>query len=170
MTITDRLAELGLVPAAAMQPPPGVTFPFEPVRISGDLAYVSGHLPLEADGSVAHPRGKVGGPVSAEQAQHAAGLVALAMFGSLEREVGSLDRVTRWLRVFGMVNHVEGFGGQPAVINGFSQRVLDVFGPEIGAHSRSAIGVAGLPFDVPVEIEAIVELGPPSWNSRSHRP
>ena len=158
MSITDRLAELDLVLAAPMQAPPGVTFPFEPVRVTGNLAYVSGHLPLEPDGSVAHPRGKVGGPVTPEQAQHAARLVALAMLGSLERAIGSLDRVTRWLRAFGMVNHVEGFHGHPGVINGFSHTVLEVFGDEIGAHSRSAIGVAGLPFDVPVEVEAIVEF------------
>lgn len=158
MTIADRIAERGLVLSAPLRAPSGVTFPFVAVRVSGNLAYVSGHLPLEPDGSVAGPFGKVGGPVTPEQAQHAAGLVALAMFGSLERELGSLDRVTRWLRVFGMVNHVEGFTGQPGVINGFSHRVLDVFGDEVGAHSRSAIGVAGLPFDVPVEIEAIVEF------------
>ena len=158
MSIADRLAERGLVLAAPMRAPPGVTFPFEAVRVTGNLAYVSGHLPLEPDGSVAHPRGKVGGPVTPEEAARAAGLVALAMLGSLERAIGSLDRVTRWLRVFGMVNHVEGFSAHPGVVNGFSERVLEVFGAEIGAHSRSAIGVAGLPFDVPVEVEAIVEF------------
>ena len=160
MSIADRLAELDLALAAPMRAPSGVAFPFEAVRVTGNLAYVSGHLPLEPDGAIAHPRGKVGGPVTPEQARHAAGLVALAMLGSLEREIGSLDRVTRWLRVFGMVNHVEGFAGQPGVVDGFSHRVLEVFGEEVGAHSRSAIGVAGLPFDVPVEIEAIVEFDP----------
>ena len=162
MSIRERLDALGLTLAAPLQAPPGVVFPFEAVRVAGTLACLSGHLPLESDGSVAHPRGKVGREVSVEAAAEAAGKVALAMFGSLERELGSLDRIVRWLRVFGMVNHVPdaGFAGQPLVINGFSERVLEVFGPTVGAHSRSAIGVAGLPFDAPVEIEAIVEISP----------
>ena len=158
--VADRLAARGWSLAAPMRAPGGASFPFVPVRVSGSLAWVSGHLPLAADGSVAGPFGRVGGPVSPEAGREAAHRVALAMLGSLERELGSLERVGRWLRAFVMVSHVEGFAGQPAVANGFSETVLELFGPEIGAHSRSAIGVAGLPFDVPVEVEAVVEIRP----------
>ena len=80
------------------------------------------------------------------------------MLGSIERALGDLDRIVAWTRVFGMVNSAPGFNRHPAVINGFSDLILDVFGPEIGAHSRSAVGMAELPFDLPVEIEAQVEF------------
>ena len=158
--VADRLAARGWTLAAPMRAPGGARFPFVPVRVSGSLAWVSGHLPLAADGTVAGPLGRVGGAVSADEGREAAHRVALAMLGSLERELGSLERIERWLRAFVMVNHVEGFAGQPAVANGFSETVLELFGEEIGAHSRSAIGVAGLPFDAPVEIEAVVEIRP----------
>lgn len=157
-TPRERLDALGWRTAGPMRAPPGVTLPFVPCRRSGNLLFVSGHLPLEPDGSVAGPRGRVGGPVDVEAAALAARRVALAMFGTLERELGSLERVGAWVRVFGMVNQVDGFDRQPAVINGFSEAVLEAFGPDVGAHPRSAIGVAGLPFDVPVEVEATVEL------------
>ena len=159
-TVADRLAGRGWTLAAPMRAPDGATFPFVPVRTSGSLAWVSGHLPLAADGTVAGPLGKVGGPVSPAAGREAAHRVALAMLGSLERELGSLERIARWLRAFAMVNHVDGFAGQPGVANGFSETVLELFGPEVGAHSRSAIGVAGLPFDAPVEIEAVAEIRP----------
>jgi len=80
------------------------------------------------------------------------------VLGSLQRALGDLDRVVAWTRVFGMVNSAPGFNQQPAVINGFSDLVLEVFGPKIGAHARSAVGMAELPFDIPVEVEAEVEI------------
>jgi hypothetical protein len=80
------------------------------------------------------------------------------MLGSLKRELGDLDRISAWTRVFGMVNSAPGFNQQPSVINGFSELVLELFGPIVGAHSRSAVGLAELPFDLPVEIEGEVEL------------
>jgi enamine deaminase RidA (YjgF/YER057c/UK114 family) len=80
------------------------------------------------------------------------------MLGSLQRELGDLDRIAAWVRVFGMVNSAAGFNRQPSVINGFSDLILELFGPEAGAHSRSAVGMAELPFDIPVEIEGEVEL------------
>jgi enamine deaminase RidA (YjgF/YER057c/UK114 family) len=86
--------------------------------------------------------------------------VALAMLGSLQRELGDLDRITSWLRVLGMANMAPGFNQTSAVINGFSELIVEVFGPEAGIHARSAIGVAELPFNVPVEIEAEVEIRP----------
>jgi enamine deaminase RidA (YjgF/YER057c/UK114 family) len=82
------------------------------------------------------------------------------MLGSLERELGTLDRITGWLRVFGMVNSAPGFSQQPTVINGFSHLILDVFGPNVGRHARSAVGMAALPFEIPVEVEAEVSILP----------
>ncbi|MCZ7654788.1 MAG: RidA family protein [Rhodocyclaceae bacterium] len=99
--------------------------------------------------------GKLGREVSVEQGYAAARLTALAMLGSLQRALGDLDRITAWTRVFGMVNSAPGFNKQPSVINGFSDLILELFGPEIGAHARSAVGLAELPFDIPVEIEGV---------------
>jgi enamine deaminase RidA (YjgF/YER057c/UK114 family) len=148
-----------LVLPQAIRLPPGVELPFRLVRVWGDRAYVSGHGPLNPDGTLAPPFGKVGRELSVEQGYHAARLTALAMLGSLERELGALDRVGAWTRVFGMVNSAPGFNQQPRVINGFSDLILELFGPDRGAHSRSAVGVAELPFDLPVEIEAEIEIG-----------
>lgn len=157
--IETRLRDLGLVLPAPLQTPPGVRLPFSSVRIRGNRAYVSGHLPLNPDGSVAAPLGKIGKDLSLEQGAHAARQVGLAMLGSLQRELGDLDRITAWLRVFGMANMAPGFTQTSVVINGFSELLLEVFGPEKGAHARSAIGVAELPFNAPVEVEAEVEIG-----------
>ncbi len=88
----------------------------------------------------------------------AARLTGLAILGSLSRALGDLDRILAWSRVFGMVNAAPGFNAMPSVINGFSDLILDVFGPDVGAHARSAVGMAELPFDIPVEIEGEVEL------------
>src|SRR5213594_3453625 len=108
MTIDDRLRELGLVLPQPFKSPTGAVYPFAWVRVRGNRAYVSGHLPLNPDGSLAEPRGKLGGELGVEQGAQAARLVALAMLGSLKRELGSLDRVVCWLRVFGMVNVTPG--------------------------------------------------------------
>ncbi len=160
MSIEDRLRELGLTLAEPFKGPAGARYPFSWVRVRGDRAYVSGHLPLQQDGALAAPLGKVGKDLSPEEGAQAARLVGLAMLGDLQRELGSLDRITAWLRVLGMVNAAPGFTQISGVINGFSELILQVFGPEIGAHSRSAVGMAELPFGVPVEIEAEVEIRP----------
>ena len=159
-SIEERVAALGLVLPGPARAPRGVALPFRPVRVWGSRAYVSGHGPLLPDGRVAPPLGKVGRDLTMEQACAAARLTGLAMLGSLRRELGSLDRVRAWLRVFGMVNCAPGFNVTPAVINGFSDLVLELWGPERGAHARSAVGMAELPFDIPVEIEAEVEILP----------
>jgi enamine deaminase RidA (YjgF/YER057c/UK114 family) len=158
--IRRRLAELGLTLPAPLQLPPGAVLPFPWVRIAGHRALVSGHGPTNADGSLAEPRGKVGREVSVEQAYAAARLTGLAILASLDRSLGDLDRIAGWTRVFGMVNSAPGFNRQPAVINGFTDLIVQVFGTERGAHARSAVGMAELPFDIPVEIEAEVELVP----------
>jgi enamine deaminase RidA (YjgF/YER057c/UK114 family) len=158
MSVRGRLEERGLVLPAAMRSPSGRPYPFLFVRRRGGVAYLAGHLPLNADGTIAEPRGKVGSAVSREEAAEAARKVGLAMLGSLERELGDLERVVAWTRVLGMVNTPPGFTEMPVVLNAFSELVLDLFGAERGAHSRSAVGVSELPFDVPVEIEAEVEV------------
>lgn len=158
MLIESRLAELGLVLPEPMRLPPGVSLPFPWVRVRGGRAFVSGHGPLLADGSLAGPLGKVGDQVTPEQAYEASRLTALAILSSLRRELGDLDRVTAWLRVFGMINTAPGFTATPAVINGFSDLVLRLWGPDAGSHARSAVGMAELPFSIPVEIEAEVEI------------
>jgi enamine deaminase RidA (YjgF/YER057c/UK114 family) len=156
--IENRLAELGLVLPEPMRLPPGAVLPFPWVRVRGGRAFVSGHGPLLADGSLAGPLGKVGDQVTPEQAYDASRLTALAILSSLRRELGDLDRVTAWLRVFGMVNTAPGFTTTPTVINGFSDLVLELWGPDAGSHARSAVGMAELPFSIPVEIEAEVEI------------
>ena len=131
---------------------------FETVRVAADRIGIAGHLPIGSDGRLTDPLGKVGADVSAEEAQQAARQVALAMIASLDAAGIDLDRV-EWRRAFGMVNAAPGFNALPAVINGFSDVLLEVFG-ERGRHARSAIGVAELPFGAPVEVEAEVVLLP----------
>jgi enamine deaminase RidA (YjgF/YER057c/UK114 family) len=156
-----RLKELGLVLPEAFNRPNAQAYPFRWVRVRGNRAYVAGHLPMNPDGTIpTHLAGKVGRELTVEQGAQAARITALAMLGSLRRELGSLDRIAAWLRVFGMVNAEPGFTGLPAVVNGFSETILAVFGDEVGAHSRSAVGMAELPFGMPVEIEAEVEIIP----------
>jgi enamine deaminase RidA (YjgF/YER057c/UK114 family) len=158
MIIDDRLRQLGFVLPKAFQTPTGAAYPFAWIRVRGDRAYLSGHLPLRRNGSLAQPLGKVGADLTLDQGVAAARLAALAMIGSLQRELGDLERIVAWLRVFAMVNTAPGFTQIATVANGFSETILEVFGPEIGLHSRSAVGMAELPFGVPVEIEAEVEI------------
>ncbi|OEZ27059.1 RidA family protein [Variovorax boronicumulans] len=156
--IAERLHALGLVLPPPVTPPPGVILPFQFVRLIGRRAIVSGHGPLTADGRIATPLGKLGAELTVDQGYAAARLTGLAMLGSLQRALGDLDRITAWTRVFGMVASAPGFQQQPAVINGFSDLILELFGPEVGAHARSAVGMAELPFGIPVEIEGEVEF------------
>lgn len=162
MSTTDRietkLKTMGLVLPGPVVMPTGVKLPFAFVRIRGNRAYIAGHGPQNADGTIAHPLGQVGAEVSVEEGYEAAKLVALSILGSLKRELGDLDRVAAWLRVFGMVNSAPGFIRQPQVINGFSDLIMELYGLERGAHARSAVGMAALPFNMPVEIEAEVEI------------
>jgi len=158
MKIEAKLEAMGLVLPEPLKAPAGVKLPFANVRVRGNRAYIAGHGPQAPDGSLTKPLGKVGAEVSEQEAYQSARLVSLAILASLKRELGDLDRVTAWLRVFGMVNSAPGFNRQPAVINGFSDLILELYGPEIGQHARSAVGMAALPFDIPVEIEAEVEI------------
>jgi enamine deaminase RidA (YjgF/YER057c/UK114 family) len=158
MDIEAKLNEIGLVLPAPVKVPDGVKLPFSFVRVYEDQAYISGHGPQNVDGSIASPFGKVGTDLTIEQGYESAKLVALSMLGSLKRELGDLNRIKAWLRVFGMVNCAPDFGHQPSVINGFSDLILELYGAERGNHSRSAVGMSSLPFNIPVEIEATVML------------
>ena len=131
--------------------------PFAWVRVRGNRAYISGHIPQNPDGSIAEPLGKVGADVSPEEGYDAARLVALAHLGSLRRALDDLDRVTAWLRVFAMVNVAPGFAETPRVTNGYSDLILELYGHEVGMHARSSIGRM-LPLNAPVNCEAEVEI------------
>jgi len=156
--IAARLAELNLTLPEPMKLPPGVKLPFSFCKVLGRRVVLAGHVPVQADGSPWPVTGKVGGAVSRDEGYAAARQVGLALIATLARELGSLDRVTNWVKVFGMVNTAPGFNQTAVVINGCSDLILEVFGPEVGSHTRSAVGFAELPFDYPVEVEAEVEI------------
>jgi enamine deaminase RidA (YjgF/YER057c/UK114 family) len=155
--IEKLIAERGLRLPAPMRVPTGLKMPFAWVKIRGNRAFVSGHVAVNEDGDIAEPLGKVGAEVTAEQGYESARLVALAHLGSLKRALGDLDRVTSWLRVFAMVNVAPGFNETPRITNGYSDLILDLFGPEVGAHARSSIGMM-IPLNAPVNCEAEVEI------------
>ena len=149
--IDERLRELGLVLPPPM-PPAGNYVGC--TRSAGHL-YVGGHAPVDGDRMI---RGKVGGDLSLEQGVEAARMTALSILATIRAELGSLDHVRRIVKVFGMVNVAPGFNRTPAVIDGCSDLLVAVFG-EAGRHTRSAVGMAELPFDIAVEVELIAEIG-----------
>jgi len=160
MRIEQRLERLGIVLPEPVKLPPGVEVTFAWVRLFADRAYLSGHGPLNSDGTPAGPFGRVGAEVSAEQGYVAARLPTLSMLSSLKRSLGDLDRITAWLSVAGMVNVAPGFAATTNVINGCSDLLLQVFGAEVGAHARTAIGAAELPLRLPVILSAEVAVTP----------
>jgi enamine deaminase RidA (YjgF/YER057c/UK114 family) len=158
--IDSRLEALGIRLPRPTVVPAGARLPFAFVNLRGDRAYVSGHGPVDMDGRLCGPFGKVGNEVDADAACHAARLTGLSMLADLREALGTLDRIVGWVSIFGMVNAAPGFTQLPAVINGCSDLVLQVFGDEIGRHARSAVGMAELPWNIPVEIEAEVLIRP----------
>ena len=150
--IEDRLKELGIElpdrPAPVANYVPGVR--------TGNLIYLSGIGPAErADGT--SPVGKVGGELTVEDGYEAARLTGINIISRMKGETGDLDKVKRVVKMLGMVNCVPSFNRQPAVINGCSDLLVEVFG-EKGRHARSAVGMSSLPNDIPVEIEVIIEV------------
>ena len=127
-------------------------------RKSGNQAYISGHGPQNPDGSIAGPFGKVGGGGIIRRSIRICKVDWHVILGSLKRELGSLDLVTAWLHVRGMVNVIPGFTQTTNVVNGFSDLILKLYGREVGMHARSAVGVQSLALDVPVIIEGLVEI------------
>jgi hypothetical protein len=156
MRVESRLEELGLVLPEPAKLPKGVRASFTWVRVHGDRAYVSGHGPLAPDGTPAGTFGKVGAEVSAEQGYEAARSTALSVLGSLKRELDDLDRVRALLMVYGMVNAAPGFTQTTNVIIGFSDLMLELYGPEAGMHARMVPGTATLPLGLPVVVGAEV--------------
>ena len=151
MTIEARLAALAIT-LPAPPPPLGA---YVGAVVTGNLVFIAGHGPRRADGS--YPRGKVPTEVSIEEAVEAARQVGLNLLASLRAAIGDLDRVERFVKVLGMVNAAPDFEHHPKVIDGFSTLMVDIFG-EPGRCARSAVGMGSLPFQIPVEIEAVVAL------------
>lgn len=150
--LTAKLAELGL----QLPPPAAPKGVYKPLVVVGNLIYTSGHLPVDAAGGLV--TGRVGAELDVAAGYRAAQLVGLNILASLRKELGSLDRVGRVVKVLGVVNCTSDFTQQPAVINGCSELFAEVFGPAQGIGARSAIGTNSLPLGVPVEIEAIFEI------------
>ncbi len=151
MQIEEKIKSLGLV----LPPPPPPVGNYIGAITYGKLVYLSGHGPVDLEGN--YRKGKVPNEVSLDQAYEAARMVGLNMLTSLKNEIGDLDKVRRFIKVLGMVNAEPDFEQQPKVINGFSDLMVDIFG-DAGCCARSAVGMGSLPMQIPVEIEAIVEL------------
>ncbi len=151
MKIEAKLEAMGLILPAPLVPPGN----FELVTVHGDLAYVAGHGPF--DGSTLLVEGIVGRDLTIDQAYEAARLTALSILASLKRELGELDRVTRWLRAVGYVHCAPGFAQNAAVVNGFSDLIVELWG-EAGRHARSAPGQGPSPLNVPIIVDAIVAV------------
>jgi enamine deaminase RidA (YjgF/YER057c/UK114 family) len=155
MGVLERLRELGLElpePAAEL---PGPVPRIRSAGRSGKLVFLSGNGPF--NGEEMPFLGKVGSDLTVEQGYEAARLTALNIIMVIRQELGDLDRIT-WIKSLGMVNSASGFTQQPAVINGFSDLIVEVYGEARGLHARSAVGVAELPANLPVEIESIIQL------------
>ena len=151
MSPEDKLAQLGLT----LPPTPTPAGTYVPWKRDGNIAYLAGQGPRKADGTL--HSGKVGGDVTVEAAYEHAKLVGLQILSSAKAAAGGdLSRV-EFLKVLGMVNGTPDFGDHPRVINGFSDLMVAVLG-ERGRHARSAVGVAGLPFNAAVEVEAVIEI------------
>lgn len=152
MSADARLTELKLeLPPAAK--PMGV---YKPLVTTGNLVFVSGHGPLRPDGSLYV--GKVGLDVDLAEGKAAARQTGLAILATLKAHLGSLDKIQKLVKTLGMVNSTPEFDQHPAVINGYSELMAEVFGPENGIAARSAVGMGSLPGNISVEIEAIFEL------------
>ncbi|MBL9125229.1 MAG: RidA family protein [Planctomycetaceae bacterium] len=152
MSADARLTELKLeLPPAAK--PMGV---YKPLVTTGNLVFVSGHGPLRPDGSLYV--GKVGLDVDVAEGKAAARQTGLAILATLKAHLGSLDKIQKLVKTLGMVNSTPEFDQHPAVINGYSELMAEVFGPENGIAARSAVGMGSLPGNISVEIEAIFEL------------
>jgi enamine deaminase RidA (YjgF/YER057c/UK114 family) len=151
MGAAARIAELNLI----LPPPPKPIATYVPCVQVGSLVYVSGHGPLRPDRSLVC--GRVGADLDESQGKAAARVVGLAVLATLQNYLGSLDRVVRLIKVLGMVNSTPDFPNHPAVINGFSDLMVEVFG-DAGKGARSAVGMGSLPGNIAVEVEAIFEV------------
>ncbi len=156
MGVAERLSERGLTIPPPQVAPAGVRLTYRRLVRWEGVAYIAGHGPTDGEGW-GSPLGKVGAEVTVEEAVAAAQLTALNVLGTIERELGSLELVACWLKINGYVNAVDGFTEQARVINGFSDLVVELFGEERLA-ARTSVGVPHLPFDMPVEVDAVIAL------------
>ncbi|OZC81686.1 MULTISPECIES: RidA family protein [unclassified Rhodococcus (in: high G+C Gram-positive bacteria)] len=156
--VRQRLAERGVELPACWSLPPDADIPADFVVVDQGIAYLSGHLPTDLDGSVTALFGTVGGEIDLGQAQDLATAATLNLIATLEAAIGDLDRVQKWLRVDGLVNAAPDFTDYPAVFNPASKLLVEAFGSEVGRHCRLAYGAAGLPWNAPVEIAATVRV------------
>lgn len=154
MSAEQKLEDLGL----ELPPAPKPVGVYKPLLVIGNMAYTSGHGPLKTDGSLI--QGQIGADLDQQGGYDAARQTGLAILATLRSELGSLDRVKRVVKTLGLVNCTPDFESQPAVINGFSDLMVEVFGPEDGVGARSAVGAGSLPGNITVEIEAIFEIEP----------
>lgn len=154
MTAEARVAELGL----ELPPSPKPVGVYKPMVVVGNMAYISGHGPLKSDGTMWV--GKLGSEVDEKHGYDAARQTGLAILSTLKANLGSLDRVRRVVKTLGMVNAAPNFDRHPAVINGCSELLADVFGKDNGVGARSAVGMGSLPGNISVEIEVIFEIAP----------
>lgn len=152
MTASAQIQALGL----SLPPPPPKGGVYKPVVVVGNIAYVSGHGPYLADGGMI--RGRVGDDLTLAEGHAAARQTGLALLATLQKELGSLDRVKRVVKLLGMVNSTADFTDHPKVINGCSELFAQVWGEENGVGARSAVGMGSLPGNIAVEIEGIFEL------------
>jgi enamine deaminase RidA (YjgF/YER057c/UK114 family) len=152
MSAEARLQTLQL----ELPPPPKPAGVYRPALIIGDLCYLSGHLPVQPDGTLI--KGRVGADLTQQDGAKAAQRAALAILATLKVTLGSLDRVQQLVKLMGMVQCTPEFEQQPAVINGCSELLIEVFGDSVGVGTRSAFGVHALPLGVAVEIEAIFQV------------
>ena len=162
-SIEKKLNKLGLKIPSKLELPTTNKKPPTWIQVDRNIAYISGHGPQNADGTIAGPFGKVGeeldvAEISVDQAYNSAKLAGLSMLGSLKRQLGSLDKVTAWLQIRVMINTVPGFSNTTAVADGFSDLILSIYGRPKGIHARSAIGVQALPLNFPVIVEGIVRI------------
>jgi enamine deaminase RidA (YjgF/YER057c/UK114 family) len=153
-----RLNELGLKLPAPTSLPDGLHLPFSFVNIRGDRLVFSGHPKNAADGSIAGPFGRLGSDLSTDQGYAEARQVGLSVLANIKAEIGDLSRIRGWTRVFGMVTSTPDYTEHHLVVNGFSDLIIEVFGPDIGRHARSAIGVQALPLGFAMEIEGEVHI------------
>jgi len=154
MSPEEKLKQLNL----ELPPAPKPAGVYKPLLVVGNMAYVSGHGPLKPDGTMI--KGRVGQDVDQQGGYAAARQTGLAVVATLRAGLGSLDRIQRLVRTLGMVNAVPDFENHPAVINGFSDLLAELFGTENGVGARSAVGMGSLPMNITVEIEAQFELKP----------
>jgi enamine deaminase RidA (YjgF/YER057c/UK114 family) len=157
LTIRDRLESLGLEIPPGQVPPPDVALTYRRHVRWGDTVWIAGHGPTDGEGW-GSKLGKVGRELTIEEGVAAARLTALNVLGTIERELGPLDDVACWLKVTGYVNAVPGFTEQARVINGFSDLLLALYGSDKLA-ARSSVGVADLPFAMPVEVDVVLAWG-----------